>query len=419
MSKSVINVLQELSLKQGFIPIYNFTEKKSNENNLQFICNVSCKQFKTFGTGSSKKEAKHNAAENMLSLLDTNNEISLPADFSLEHIISSNLSPVKNTVFTKICETSLSPQSVQSVDCNYVGMLQELFQRLKIPANNIEYQVVSEEGPCHLKTFTIEVSVGSYKERGSAQCKKTAKQKAAKNLLLHFNQNIISPNTTNQIITNLNKDNQKTDSLNETDQNTGNLAVTAQNIDDLNIMKSKNVTNSNITINKITEFNMKSLENAIRELGTGILESVSNQSTLAVAKLSEKAKSFYLEYTNQEYKMDRQDPYVINNFHTLFEKNYSSKISYRMREKMQSIIDKYNDQMDLIREIRQDLEKALQVKIEEVNVKTVDSTKCHIICLRLLSSPRITQFGMGETKLKAESRAMYNLMMSILILLNA
>lgn len=60
---------------------------------------------------------------------------------------------------------------------DYKSILQELVQTSK---NSLEYVVVSEEGPAHDKTFTVEVRIDSLVYgRGVGKSKKEAEQKAA------------------------------------------------------------------------------------------------------------------------------------------------------------------------------------------------------------------------------------------------
>ncbi|XP_071561809.1 uncharacterized protein [Temnothorax nylanderi] len=363
MAKSTINSLQEMSIKQGFskLPDYKFTERRLDGTTIQFTCNVFCnvslsQQLKACGTGTTKKEAKHNAAENMLLLLDTSSEHEAPL-----------------------------PNEESTVDRNYIGLLQEFCQQQKIPTSDILYKLVYEEGPFHSldQTFTMEVTVGSLRERAMAKCKKTAKQQAARKLLLHVNPKVVNP-----IIVN----------LNIVDSNTPNRLE----------MLGKEALGQEVLEKEM-------LENNIRKLGTGISDCVTNQET--IAKLTENAKLLYLEHTKTNYGIidQKTNPLAINNLHNLFEKNYSSKIQYSLREKMRIIQDKFTDQTDLW-QIRCDIESSLKVKIQQTTVR--NKMKDHIICLRLPSNPCITQFGMGETKFIAESRAMYNLIAAILILLN-
>ncbi|XP_071654044.1 uncharacterized protein [Temnothorax longispinosus] len=388
MAKSTINSLQEMSIKQGFtkLPDYKFTEKRLDGTTIQFTCNVFCnvslsRQLKACGTGTSKKEAKHNAAENMLLLLDTNHEAPLPID----NLSSSSVANITHSP-EKVYETS-SPNEESTVDRNYVGLLQEFCQQQKIPTSNIMYKLIYEEGPIHTKTFTMEVTVGSLRERAMARCKKAAKQQAARKLLLRVN-----PNVDNPIIVN----------LNIVDSNTPNRLE----------MLGKEALGQEEVLGK----EMLELENNIRKLGTGILDCVTNKET--IAELTEKAKLLYVERTKKSYGIIDQttNPLAINNLHNLFEKNYSSKIQDSLREKMRIIQNKYTDQTDLW-QIRCDIESSLNVKIQQITVHS--KMKDHIIIyLRLPSNPCITQFGKGETKFIAQSRAMYNLVTAILILLN-
>lgn len=225
--------------------------------------------------------------------------------------------------------------------------------------------------------------MGSQKERATASTKKTAKQEAARKLLLRLDPSITDSNA-NLDIVNLNG---------------------AQNA------VNSNEANTNIPLD-LKRLDKETLENRIQKFGIKILDCVTNKD--AIAEISEKAKSLYLECTDRKHKAINQKFSTVKDFHTLFEKNYSSKIQDSMRQKMRIIRENYSDRRDLVQMI-QDIESSLDVKIQQI---TVRSREDHIICLRLLSTPCITQFGMGKTKLIAESRAMFNLIKAILMFLN-
>lgn len=234
---------------------------------------------------------------------------------------------------------------------------------------DILYELVCEKESLNSKTFTMEVRVGSLRERATGYCKKTAKQEAAKKLLLRLN-----PAVADTLL----------------------LDVDTLDIND-----------------------KETLENNIKKLGTEIIDCDKNKEVLPIAELSEKTKSFYLKYksSDKNYKKidQKSDLPAMKNLHTLFERNYSSKFSYSLRERMRVIRDNYNDQTDL-RQIKRDIESLLKVNLQQITV--CSRMKNHIICLRLLSVPCITQFGMGDTSFMAESRATYNLIKAILTFLN-
>ncbi|KAL6436381.1 hypothetical protein ACFW04_004715 [Cataglyphis niger] len=355
MAKSPISILQELSVKQGYVPIYDYIGVKTDGIYNQFVYRVKCKTFIAEGVGCSKKNAKHNAAENMLLLLAKENEISV-------------LSPIANTIHstpTKICEPS--PPRIQTLSSpnhvNYVGLLQEFYVQQKLMTEDILYEVVDESGPPHMRIFTIEVSVGSVREKGSAQCKKIAKQEAAKKLLQRLHPDII----------------------------------------DKFLKGNKNDTNCKV------------LENTIQKLGVEISKCIISKPELPVASLSKKAQMLYMKCTNKEFKVTRQD-FLLKDLHDLFKKTYSNKISCNMKKKMQIVCDIYTNHAGIIEEVIQDIVRALEVKIEKTILPSL--TKSYIICLHLSSNPTITQFGMDETKDKAEIQAKYNVIATVLTLLN-
>lgn len=383
MAKSSINLLQELSIKQGYMPIYNFSEKR-NDVNFEFVCHVSCKELKATGTGSSKKEAKHDAAQNMLSLLNPNNAV------PTNTLSSSSVANVIQSPAKEMSSSCIQPAPSATINCNYVGMLQvnfmssisnvtvqrlavkvliksllctqEFYQQQNIPLTNILYKIVNDDGRIHMNTYIIEVSVGSLCARGTSCSKKLAKQEAAKNLLLRLNPSAANTNNSSPAYT-------------------------------LNIDK----------------LNKEMLENNIRKLGTGIFDGVKERDNELKLE-AERAKSLYLEIK----EIKQENPSTIKDSHHLFERNYASKFR-SITENMRIIRDNFTDQMDLW-QIRRDIENTLKLKIQESIVPS--TTNNRIICLRLLTKPRITQLGMGETVPIARSRATYNLIEAILIFLN-
>lgn len=247
--------------------------------------------------------------------------------------------------------------------------MQEFCVQQELLVNNILYNVVDESGPAHMKMFTIEVSIGSVREKGSAPCKKTAKQEAAKNLLQRLHPDV-----------------------NE-------------------LLERNNEKNNKVNSKEMLQETIQKLQNT----GIEISECVISKPTLPVANLSKKAQTLYMKCTNKERKMTRQD-FLLKDLHDLFEKTYSSKISSNMRKKMQTVRDKYINRADVIKEVVQDIVRTLEIKIEKIILPSL--TKGCIISLRLSSQPIITQLGMGETEDKAEIQAMYNVIVTILTFLN-
>ncbi|XP_039301848.1 histone-lysine N-methyltransferase eggless isoform X2 [Solenopsis invicta] len=276
-NKSVINLLQEVLIKEGCAPSYNFEEKSTNTIDRQFLCNVSCKELNASGIGISKKEAKQNAAKNMLLLLISKNKTSLLGD-------TLSLSSVANTgqSFAKVYETSSSYKQSNTV-CNYVGKLQEFCQQQKINPKDILYELISEEGPRHLRTFTIRVNVGSLHESGTATCKKLAKQEAAKKLLTCLKSNTANINTTNL------------DNSNVAIINAVNLDKVKSNVANTNILD----TNQEVISTK-SNIDKKTLANRIQDSDTKV-KCVTEKTSL-VAELSKK------ESFNQKIKEPTQAP---------------------------------------------------------------------------------------------------------------
>ncbi|XP_020298319.1 double-stranded RNA-binding protein Staufen homolog [Pseudomyrmex gracilis] len=381
MARSPISILQEFVVKQGYIPTYDFFI-----HNNYFGCKVTCGDLSIDGEGKSKKEAKVNAATNMLlmltkntSLHTTNNSLSTIAQSgkstesygTVSSVTQSNQAIKDINNEQNICENIYEYKSICTF-INYVGQLQEYCVQQYNTTGNISYNVIDESGPPHMKIFIIEACFGSSQAQGSGQTKKTAKQEAARNLL--------------QLL--------KKESYPR--------QVQATNVNCANTL------------------NQEKLEYQIQKLGVAISECTISKPLLKEADILKKAKSLYLQTTSTNTSKFYSKG-LIKDSHALFEETYSSRISSSLREKLQVIHNKRDKSMikensySIIREVKQDIENEFGGKVQLFDIP---SKQAYVIGLRLLSKPNITQLGMGVTKTEAETRAMYNLIVVILTLLN-
>ncbi|XP_071977709.1 interferon-inducible double-stranded RNA-dependent protein kinase activator A isoform X2 [Engystomops pustulosus] len=113
------------------------------------------------GEGSSKKVAKHKAAESALNILRGDANLNLP--------------------MTEPIVKDAPKQSTNQPQSNSIGLLQELAvqKAWRLP----EYFVSQEAGPPHKREFTMSCRVESFVETGSGTSKKVAKKIAAEKLL--------------------------------------------------------------------------------------------------------------------------------------------------------------------------------------------------------------------------------------------
>ncbi|XP_060581095.1 RISC-loading complex subunit tarbp2-like isoform X2 [Ruditapes philippinarum] len=166
--KTPISYLQELCTKRGITPQYDLVANEGAVHEPTFIMRVTVGEISANGKGSSKKKAKHNAAQAALNqvLGVANGQAGAGGD-----AVVNNITP--------------SPGAVEGDGVgNPVGELQELTQKklMKPPI----YEFTSEQGPPHQKEFVCIVKLGKIQETGSARSKKTAKRIAAQNMLNHI-----------------------------------------------------------------------------------------------------------------------------------------------------------------------------------------------------------------------------------------
>ncbi|XP_056320726.1 interferon-inducible double-stranded RNA-dependent protein kinase activator A homolog [Danio aesculapii] len=154
--KTPIQLLHEYGIKISSAPQYELIHADGDAHQPSFMFNVTIGEVTCKGRGSTKKAAKHEAAEAALKLLKRDSQIIDQRD-----------------------NNGLSPEAGEA--SNPVGILQELaMQRVWcLP----EYVVFMETGPGHMKEFTIACRLEGLEETGSGSSKKLARRAAAENMI--------------------------------------------------------------------------------------------------------------------------------------------------------------------------------------------------------------------------------------------
>lgn len=157
-----ISMLQELCQKLNKTPRYDLLTMEGRAHQPSFVFRCTVGDVTGEGHGTSKKSAKHQAAENVLNQL------------------KSGIVPGEEKKLLK--EEIPEDQSlIHGGEINPVGTLQELVvsRGWRLP----DYSLASEAGPAHKKEFIICCSVEKLKEYGSGSSKKVAKRNAASAML--------------------------------------------------------------------------------------------------------------------------------------------------------------------------------------------------------------------------------------------
>lgn len=185
MAKNSVSLLMEAASQVGETVTFNYVDELGLSNTRFFICEVKVGRLtKCKGSGNNKKMAKANAAEQALELIRgrTVGSTNLP--------VKSKMSPShRSSQATRLSPRAvpLSPvggdvqDSANTADSNPVGALQEMCSKYNWTPPS--YDLASETGESHMKTFIYECKVESWIAQGKGKSKKTAKKLAAENLL--------------------------------------------------------------------------------------------------------------------------------------------------------------------------------------------------------------------------------------------
>ncbi|KAJ3591580.1 hypothetical protein NHX12_006713 [Muraenolepis orangiensis] len=161
--KTPIQILHEYAIKSGNLPVYTMEVAEGEAHQPSFIFNVNIADVCCSGHGSSKKAAKHRAAEGALSLLQINMGAAAAAGCPAVKAESNGVA----------AEPSDHPNSV--------GILQELAMQRgwRLP----EYAVQMESGPAHRREFTVTCRMESLSETAMGNSKKGGKKAAAEKMI--------------------------------------------------------------------------------------------------------------------------------------------------------------------------------------------------------------------------------------------
>jgi len=155
-----IGALQERFQSRGITPTYRVVQADGASHAPTFAFQVILGDLTATGTGSSKKQAKHNAARAMLDKLDGR----VPAQDGQQPLPEVN-------------DTNGS-----QAPTNMVGALQEVCVKHGFPMPTYSMGQGGNSQP-HQRSFVMVCTVGKYKENGQGGSKKDAKREAAQKMI--------------------------------------------------------------------------------------------------------------------------------------------------------------------------------------------------------------------------------------------
>lgn len=181
VSKTPASFLQELCIKRGITPTYQVIKNENESHMPVFIFEVTCNKYVTKGEGTSKKEAKHAAADKMLEILKNCPEFKISDN--------TNENPIPDNVLIP------SPYEGKLKE-NAIGLLFDYCKEYELPSP--DYVIIREEGPAHAKLFTERCYVHTFGVEATERTKKQAKQQVALQMITML-KNMIEPRVNREI----------------------------------------------------------------------------------------------------------------------------------------------------------------------------------------------------------------------------
>jgi len=173
--KTPVSLLQELCMRRGISPKYDLLQIEGAVHEPTFVYRVTVGEFAASGSGQSKKKAKHSAAKAVLDVI-----IHGPGPAGQNNGSSDVIAQAQQT---QDLSNVVSPYD-DGIPGNPVGQLQEMCMTRRWPPPT--YELTSEEGFPHERTFGIACTIATHKEIGYGKSKKLAKRQAANAMLIRF-----------------------------------------------------------------------------------------------------------------------------------------------------------------------------------------------------------------------------------------
>lgn len=160
LNKTPASIVQEYAAKNRLVPQYDLIHNGVSHSKVSFKYSLTLDDYVAVGDGSSKKEAKHVAALNLLKIMINDKPELLNTDFKQWDFDNHVVSPFDN-----------------NIKVNAVGQLNDICTNNKLGLP--EFNLVREEGQAHAKLFTISCHVAKMIETATHKTKKQAKHLAA------------------------------------------------------------------------------------------------------------------------------------------------------------------------------------------------------------------------------------------------
>ncbi|RVE42535.1 hypothetical protein evm_012815 [Chilo suppressalis] len=196
--KTAVTVLQEMMVKMSQIPDYECISQSGPEHQAMFEYRCAALGAMVTAQARSKKEAKQEAARLMLRALAARGHL-VPAPYGLHDrapdgtggpAVEAGAGGGGGARQTgQGGEAGGGSSSVSGAQSrSYVALLQELGTEYRLPG--VEYTLVGDTGPPHLRHFTVQARVGHRTSEATATTKKAARQKAAEQLYTYLRENL-------------------------------------------------------------------------------------------------------------------------------------------------------------------------------------------------------------------------------------
>ncbi|KAJ8725311.1 hypothetical protein PYW07_016269 [Mythimna separata] len=164
-----------MMVKMGLTPEYECISQTGPQHQAMF--DYRCVAFGLVVTASarSKKEAKQEVARLMLQQLSCRGHAVPPPYGAPAAAASMHADPSTH---------GMAPVDARS----YVALLRELCEEYRLAG--VEYELVGDTGPPHLRHFTVRARIGQHQRQATATTKKTARQHAAEQLYCYLRENL-------------------------------------------------------------------------------------------------------------------------------------------------------------------------------------------------------------------------------------
>lgn len=393
------------------LPLYELIQQSGPSHMRTFKIRSSVGQYETTGLAFCKKTAKQEAAKNLLHFLICSNILPKDACEKIENY--------KKKVYNNSQDITIGKSDIEITKSVLPIEIEKVLEA--VISETAKVAEIEKDLSTYAEPISNNIAVQNIIDNDSTIFNNNNNNNTIKNTCISHSKSIEMINDSKQMLENNYKkldvsksvESVFTKSLEKAPTNY--IESNSDGIKEQNLVTRNSHANLSSTLTSKDKGHKRTIEDDLRDFDIEISDSIeTNETTLPLTELSRKALSAYIaSEISDDSLRDKSKNAHLTDLHNLFKNLHSGKISDDLKRKMYFVSKLSKNELSGIQETYEDVQRALKVKSEKVKYKKPERDVT-VMCLRLLTTPTIAQFGKGATENDAKAEAMLKIINTIL-----